>query len=262
MEGKKFKMKKNKITTFIEKTVIGALFASLLFLTILSGIYAAMPTAPTITHISNETSSSMGVGTVRSGDEGGYITTLTLYASQQDTRWKAYVGNISGKFLLEDANGFSIYEWDMGLAAVGEVFISRNQTVNWATVNCSNRTTIESEDTFLSVPSTDGDSINATFNETSHKTFIVADRTMQNSTCPAISTFVGANETKQQNGENNVFQEILLQDNIGNLVYTTIMQDNYAGFDNNTYDFQAIVADDENTGVMTTYYFYVELGVA
>ena len=38
-----------------------------------------------------------------------------------------------------------------------------------------------------------------------------------------------------------------------------IIDQNTAGFDGSTYDFQAIVAEDETAGSPTTYYFYVEL---
>lgn len=244
----------------IERTVVGALFAFLLFLTIISALYA-LPTAPAINYISNSTSANAGIGTIRSGDEGGFIHTININGNQQDFRWKAYVGNVTGKFVLEDALGFSIYDWSMDLNVQGEVYISRNQTVDWATVNCSNRTTIINEDLNQSINSADPDSINRTFNTTGpHRTFKAAENTILNSTCPSISTYVNATESRQTDGENNIFQEVLLQDQPGNMIYTVLLQDNWLGYNNISYDFQAIIADDETTNVQTTYYFYLELG--
>ncbi len=245
------------------KKIIPFTILSILLIVILFSInITAEPVGPTITHISNETSVNVGIGTVRANDLGGYITTINLFAAQQDFGWKAYVGNITGKLVLEDSQNYSIYDWSLSNPNA-EVYISRNQTVAWSTVNCSNRSVILSEDTALTKTSTATDSINKTFNETRHKTFTVAGRTMLNSTCPAIATYVGANETRQTNAETNLFQEILLADanGFGNtLVYTAIAEIDGLGFNNNSYDFQAIVPDDETAGTTNTYYFYVELG--
>lgn len=253
--AKKMNKKTIKIITFTFLPI-------LLIISLLSVSTIAEPVGPTITHLSNETSVNVGIGTGRANDLGGYITTMNLFAAQQDFGWKAYVGNITGKLVLEDSQNFSIYDWSLSNPNA-EVYISRNQTVAWSTVNCSNRSVILNEDTALTKASTATDSINKTFNETTHRSFIVAGRTIVNSTCPAIATYVNTNETKQNNGENNLFQEILLADNNGfgnTLVYTAIAEIDGSGFDNNSYDFQAIVPDDETAGVTNTYYFYVELG--
>ena len=67
----------------------------LIAMTIAFAFYAtALPSQPAITLIKNETSSASGVGQARSGDEGGYIITLNLNTTQQNQRWKAYVGNV------------------------------------------------------------------------------------------------------------------------------------------------------------------------
>ena len=47
----------------------------------------ALPASPSIDPISNSTSSTSGVGQLRSGDDGGYIVTLNLNALQQNLRW-------------------------------------------------------------------------------------------------------------------------------------------------------------------------------
>lgn len=216
----------------------------------------SIPVGPSFNYVKNETTSSAGVGTARNGDLGGYITTLNLNASQQNYAWKAYVGNITGKLVLENNGQKSIYEWPLPTGSQ-EVYISRNGTVNWNSINCSNRTIIQNEDTNLSLNSANSNSINKTFNSSIHKTFLVGGRTIQNSTCPAISTYV--NDAAQTQNETAKFQEVLLQDSASNLVYAALVDKATAGYDNGAYDFQAIVAEDETLSTPTTYYFYVEL---
>ena len=216
----------------------------------------SLPVGPRIEYVSNETSNSTGIGTARSGDKGGYITTIRLNASQQNFAWKAYVGNVTGNLVLENRNNYSIYEW---AAPTGnqEVYISRNGSVDWNSVNCSNRTIIEAEDTLLKLNSSNTNSINKTFASSVHKSFVVAGRTIQNSTCPAIATYV--NDAAQGSSETAKFQEVLLKDTASNLIYAAMVDKATQGYDTSNYDFQAIVAEDETLITPTTYYFYVEL---
>lgn len=215
------------------------------------------PVGPVITHVKNETSPNAGIGTARSGDEGGYITTIHLNASQQNYAWKAYVGNVTGVLTLENALNYSIYEWSLPATSNQEVYISRNGTVDWNNINCSNRGNITAEDTFLHLNSTTSNSLNKTFNASVHKSFIVAGITIANGTCPAIATYIS--DAAQSSGEANKFQEVLLADSLSNLVYAALVDNNQAGFDTGNYDFQAIVGEDETLETPTVYYFYVEL---
>ena len=239
------------------KTRIMKLGIMIMIITSLFAMYSlAVPVGPSLSYVKNETSALSGIGTARSGDKGGYITTLRLNVSQQNYAWKAYVGNISGNLVLENANNYSIYEWP---APTGnqEVYISRNGTVNWNNINCSNRTIIQAEDTHLKLNSSNSNSINKTFNGSIHKSFVVAGTTIVNSTCPAIATYV--NDAAQTNNEAAKFQEVLLADSTSNLVYAALVDKATTGYDNTTYDFQVIVGEDESLATPTTYYFYVEL---
>jgi hypothetical protein len=236
-----------------------ALTIGLLMIIGMSGVYAATPNGPiSITHVSNSTSATVGTGTLRSGDDGGYITTVTLDALQQNFGWKAYVGNITGKLTLDNAGGDTIYDWT--LASVNaNVYIARVDNVQWASLSCADRTVIGTEDGVVGKQPTRDESIIKTFIETVHKQFTVAGITIGQSTCPAISTFTS--DTPQVAGIANLYQEILLNDSAGNLIYTTKAETGGdTGYDGNTYDFQAIVADDETPVTITNYYFYVEIG--
>ena len=235
-------------------TAIPFIILSLILVTI---TVTALPSQPLLTYVTNETSASSGVGQARDGDKGGYITTINLYASQQNFAWKAYVGNVTGKLVLENSGQFSIFEWDMGLDALGNVYISRNGTVSWSGINCSNQTEKENEDSFLGLDSTSSNSINTTFNDTIHKSFTISGVDYSNSSCYAISTYI--NDTVQPKNEGAKFQEVLLADSQSNIVYMVMMEQNQVGYDNTSYDFQAIVAEDEAASTPTRYFFYVEL---
>lgn len=231
------------------------LFVSLLAI---ASFVLAVPSGPTITYISNSTSPSSGIGSERSSDEGGTITILTLNTTQQNYGWKAYVGNVSGKLSLDDVNNWTIYDWSTSITT-GEVYVSRNQTVDWFSVNCTNYTEKLAEDTFFSNNQQAEDSINVTFASTIHKPFIVAGRPIQNSSCYSTATYV--NDTAQiLNETTSMFQELLLSDDDGNMAYTTIMEIDQTGYDNKTHDFQLIVAETQASQIPTLYYFYVELG--
>lgn len=214
----------------------------------------AAPQGASITYNYTENAS------VRSADystaAGGSFTTMVLNITSQTSKWKAYVGNVTGKLTLDNSNNMTIYDWALTVVQ-GEVYVSRNNSVNFTLLACANRENITAEDTFLNINSSSDDSINKTFNQTKHKPFVIGGTgTIQNSTCFALATYV--NDTAQPADENATFQEILLSDRI-NLVFAAIINDNKAGFDLGSYDFQLIVPDNP-TEVSTTYYFYAELG--
>lgn len=192
-------------------------------------------------------------------DTGGKIITMRIDAQQQDTGWKAYVGNASGSFVLQNVNNKSIYQWPSSTTITGELYIARNTSVNWSTIYCANAGNISAEQTFFGMTGADPDSINNTFNSTLHKAFTVGTIPIPISTCPAIATWV--NDTSQTPGPSAVFQEVLLSDN-SNVVYASLLTNEQRGFDNSSnYDFQAIIAENKTSAVGTAYYFFLELGI-
>ena len=215
----------------------------------------AVPAGPSITYVSNTTSISNV--TNRSADIKGTITTLTMSANQQDYKWKAYVGNISGGLALDNANGKSIYDWSL-TTITGEVFVTRASSVNWNVVGCVNQTVIDSEQSSLGMPSTAQDNINSTFNFTNHRSFLVGS-VLNMTGCRSTATYI--NDAAQVMGPNAFFQEVLLKDNSTNsLIYSTLIENDhqgYTGIDN--YDFQMIVAENESNTLPTQYFFFVEL---
>jgi len=214
----------------------------------------ALPQGATITSSSTEEASTNPPASHTA--KGGSFTTLVLNVTSQTSSWKAYVGNVTGKLTLDDSNNKTIYDWELSTMQ-GEVYVSRNDSVNFSSLVCAIEADIISEQTALNINTNDTDSINKTFNQSTHKSFVTGGTgTITASTCLAIATYV--NDQAQTVDENADFQEVLLHDGT-DMVYVSLLEDATQGFDDTNYDFQIIVPD--NPGSTTnTYYFYVELG--
>lgn len=214
----------------------------------------ALPTGVEITFNQTETPSVTSSSQLTTA--GGSFTTLVLNSTFQNPRWKAYVGNISGVLTLSDSSGSSIYDWGLA-AASGQVYVSRNDTVDWSTISCASESAILAEESFLNKVSSNVDSINNTFNNTVHRGFFIGTTEIVSSTCRSIVTNV--NDAGQAISETSVFQEVLLGDAFNNLVYTALLEDSVVGYDGSFYDFQMIVPEDSTSPTPTTYYFYAEI---
>jgi hypothetical protein len=226
----------------------------LLFLLLGSALFAtAEPGGLQVIQNSTETATPRSAANITTA--GGTFTTLLLNATTQTPRWKAYVGNVTGSFKLDDANNFTIYDWNITTIA-GEVYASRNTTIVWSSIRCAVNSTLIVEQNALNISTTKEDSINRTFNNTVHRGFYVGTRFIGNSTCRAIATYV--NSTRQAAAENATFQEILLDDT-QSFVYVTLLESKVQGYNNNRYDFQMIVAESEYTTSPSPYYFWAEL---
>ncbi|MBN1793065.1 hypothetical protein JW826_05265 [Candidatus Woesearchaeota archaeon] len=218
------------------------------------GSVAAVPQGANISVLATDN------GTLRSADshtaQGGSFTTLLLNVTSQTSKWKAYVGNVTGVITLDNINNQTIYNWQI-TSVQGEVYVSRSSSVDFISMACANDVNITYEQGLLNINASSDDSINNTFYRKIHKSFVIGGTGLvSNSSCYAIATFV--NDTSQAPSEAATFQEVLMSDG-GGLVYSTILENKRSGFDNSSYDFQAIVPDDP-TAVATTYYFYAELG--
>ncbi len=217
-------------------------------------IDAATPAGASVQHLGNSTMAPTAPG--NRTDAKGTINVIALDVLQQNDKWKAYVGNVSGKLTLDDAQSYTIYDWSIVGSVVGTVFATRNSTVVWSKINCSNLTYIRDEQTFLSMTASASDSIENTFSSKNHTPFTVADTNVAN--CSYTSLYV--NDTVQPKNSSAAYQEILLYDYTGAFVYASRVNDNslnYRGL--GTYDFQMIVGEREVVGPLVTYYFFVEL---
>ncbi len=216
---------------------------------IVSGIEPSAPTR--VQNLSTE-SPTPSIGQALN-TSGGTISTINIDATTQNPRWKGFVGNITGKFALQDANGFSLYDWTL-LSTLGEVYTTRNSTlVSWPSVACATVQNISNEDNALGFNASDVDNINHTFNYTSHLAFYAGDTLIAANSCR--STFLFVNSTSQT----QYFREVLLHDM--NVIYTGLIENSSFGYRNGSrYDYQLIVPDNTNQGATSEiYYLYIEL---
>ena len=193
-------------------------------------------------------------------DAGAQIITANINIAQQDSGWKGYVGNVSGLYVLKNSNNFSIYQWPTAASITGEVYISRNSSVNFSTgaISCASNAQMVTEQDFLGMGATDTDNINNTFNSTNHTSFNVGTNPVAQNACRAIALWV--NNTLQAPSPSALFQEVALFDT-HTLVYAALINSGQFGFDNTTrYDFQVIIAENHTSPTGNAYFFYVELG--
>ena len=231
------------------------LIATLLAMCLLAGILSTMADPAGVSVLSNSTVSPTPQAAASITTAGGSFTTLLLNATTQTPRWKAYVGNVTGRFTLKDDINFTIYDWQIASIA-GEVYASRNSSVTWSSIRCAVNATLVTEQNQLNITTTKEDSINRTFNTSIHRSFYVGTTLIANSSCRAIATYV--NNSRQAATESATFQEVVLDDT-QKFVYTTLLQNKSQGYNNQPYDFQLIVAESEYNVNPSPYYFWAEL---
>ncbi len=213
----------------------------------------SLPSAPSVTSHGNETAPlTTGIGINTSG---GSITTMVLNVTTQNLRWKAYVGNVTGSLVLDDAGSYTIYDWDM-ISILGEIYATRSpSSISWPDINCSTAVNITNEEIYLYHTSNPNDNISTTFAVKSHAAFYTGNVKIDADNCFSLHTYV--NDTNQD----AAFEEFLLHDG-NNMIYTTIIEEDIPGYaPNETFDFQMILPENglANWTSSTAYYFYVEL---
>jgi len=217
-----------------------------------SSVIFAIPVGPSVVSVHNETATPQGATKINTS--GGSITTVVLNATTQNLRWKAYVGNVSGKLTLDDSSGFTVFDWSL-MTVEGEVYATRSSsTPSWADIGCATWDNITNEEIALNHTSNPNDNISATFDKKQHSSFYVGSVSIGSNTCYSLHTNV--------NGSNQsiYFEEVLLHDK-ENMIYATILENDVFGYNNQTYDFQMIVPEVglDSWSSSTAYYFYVEL---
>ena len=234
--------------------IVAVALFTLVLTTTLQTTVLANPSGATI--VSNTTTFGPPTTADDRTDDGGTITTIVLDTLQQITNWKGYVGNVTGTLQLADADGFAIYDWSLDTSISGQVYASRTDALSLASIGCATPGTMGTENTFYGFSQNDPYTINATFNETAHTAFSVGTTAITANTCPSQALFVSGNRVAATDTAD--FQEIVLEDDANNLLFTALINQETTGFNNGLYDFQLIVPNDPDD--TTTVYFFLELG--
>jgi hypothetical protein len=277
---KKIRRNRKWNTVFLVTTL--SVFLSL----VLTAVHAT-PVGPTVTILGNETKETASATKVNASindsiSPGGYIFTANLNSLQQNMRWKAYVGNVTGTLTLDDANDNTIFQWSLS-TVTGEVYATRaSGNINWSGINCtwiadgqtnptqgyenSNRSAEHDENEALGHTNRD-DNITATFRNTNHTALTIGSVVIGKDECFSIQTWQNDNAQVFDDSANANFTEVILYDGAlgkagGNIIYVTEIEDDITGYrSDSTYDFQMLLPENGAAGFSssTAYYFYVEL---
>ena len=250
-------------------------------LSILLTAVHALPVGPAITVLSNttQTSSALKVNsTINGTTPGGFIFTARVTGTQQNTRWKGYVGNVTGNLVLDDASANTLFQWSIS-TTTGEVYATRaSGVINWSGINCtwikegsrrfneSNRSAEETENAALSQTNKD-DNITTTFALANHSAISIGGVTIGKNECFSVQTYQKDAAQVFADSNNANFTEVILYDAAfnmsgGNVIYETTIQNDANGYiASELYDFQMILPENGAAGYSssTAYYFYVEL---
>ncbi len=250
-----------------KKKLVGLLLViALLFsLLLLFRVEAADPGGPdSVEILRNVTKNTTATKMVNIS--GGRIAHLDINATIQNPRWKAFVGNVTGKFTLMDPEESVVFDWTI-TSITGRIYATSNYSaLTWATVNCSNITHLETENIRFNHTRAD-DNITKTFNATlnasndnqtlsgNHNPFYAAGVYIPGTTCPTLNTY------EDSNPQDVDFEEVALYDG-NNMIYASLLEEDEGGYNGDSFDFQMIVPEiglSDFSGA-TAYYLYVELG--
>ena len=203
------------MTLKIKKGLLNTLFLIVIFSVILSFVITsahAVPIGPTATVLGNETKNATQaakVNTTINGtiSPGGYIFTTNLNSIQQNVRWKAYVGNVTGTLVLDDSLNNRLFAWSLS-TVTGEVYATRaSGNINWTGINCtwiadgrtnktqdmfnrsaSNRTPEYNENVALSHTGKD-DNVTSTFSTRNHTSITIGSVVIGKDECFSLQTY-------------------------------------------------------------------------
>ncbi len=241
-------------------------------------IHGITGTGATGVNVTNITSSHQNATPPGSLDAiAGNVTEITTPEGWGITQaWAGYYGNVSGAIQLADSGNNVLYNWSLS-SPEGEVFASTNDSISWNHVQCFNFTSSgtyidESGDggttnqygtnltlleTQYGIENDDLDGVDETFyllGIGTHNTFYVNANEFTEGECPNTRIFDSSGY-----GNDDNFEEILLYEpTTSSVIFTSLLNEDLPGFDNNPHDFEMIVLEDGHlTDTSTTlYYFY------
>ncbi len=226
-----------------------------LALILFTSVYASFPVPSAVDSFENITSySPEPTSGAMINNSGGTISVININATTQNPRWKAFVGNITGKLALGDDGNKSIFDWDV-TSITGEIYATRSSgIIDWTNIECANESHIVADEVALNHTTSDPDSINSTFSGGVHRSFYAGITKIDTDSCFSTATYVDGS------AQTDKFQEVVLYDG-ANVIYSSLLEDSEAGFNNQEYDYQMILPDNALEGDQpnTAYYFYIEL---
>jgi hypothetical protein len=208
--------------------------------------------ASNVTEISSE--SYAGDSPADAAVFAGNLSVLSVFGRSTTQSWQGYFGNVSGTIELANFAGDVLYNWSLA-SPNGQIYATSAFDFNFPTLQCANSSHIEGEEQRINQNSSDVDSVSNTFGVKNHPLFYVGNQQFSSDDCFSINLF---DETGEPGSE---FYEVLLGDGGLNILYTALLEEDSAGFDDKSRDFEMIVGVDghEATTDIDEYFFYLEL---
>jgi hypothetical protein len=266
------------------KTLLLAVLMTLATAALVWAEPAIEPTQPTsMTYVTNSTTGGQS-GTAQS-HQRGYIHYMNIDESAPTQKWKAYVGNVTGEFALQDASGNAIYDWTIA-TITGELYATKEApsggsgryqggVPTWTNVSCANSTMISDEEGQFNHTTADEDSYSNTFlngNNFNLTSFYAGEQLVTDTSMVSGGAGDCFGLYLMQNNADQFtdWEEVVLTDGTMedegsdydyDLIYAALLENSATGFDNVPYDFQILLPEDATDGAqtVTTFYFYVEL---
>jgi hypothetical protein len=207
--------------------------------------------------------------------QAGNVTELSLVGISTTESWQGYYGNISGEITLEDVNGYVFYNWTTA-EPKGQIYSSTNGVIDWLNIRCFDWTgqpiTLASEEARYGISPESPDGINETFidDNLNSDIYVGSSNISGNATVFGITCHTSnPYQYDSQNNNKDNFENFLLEDEAGALVFGTVIENNewnnvtdLVGYDNQPHDFQLLVAENGHQGeedTNTPYFFWAEL---
>ncbi|MBW2972576.1 hypothetical protein KY359_06070 [Candidatus Woesearchaeota archaeon] len=271
----------NKTTT----TILLAVLMTLATAAMAWALPSIEPTQPsTMTYVTNSTIG--GQSGLAQSHQRGYIHYVNIDESAPTQKWKAYVGNVTGEFALQDASGNAIYDWTIA-TITGELYATKEAPSggtgryqggipNWTAMTCANSTILYDEESQMNHTAADEDSMRNTFkngNNFNLTSFYAGEKLVTDSTVISgeaggcFGAYMNRNNSDQYTDwEEVVLTDATYEDEGGgdydyDVVYAALLENNVYGFDSRLFDFQILLPEQGGDGSVTptTYYFYIEL---
>lgn len=261
---------------FGTKKLVLSLLLLVGFVLFASGVLAQPSGANATALRTEQTNSTNSIGNLSA--YAGNLTEVDVYGYATTQTWQGYFGNVSGTIQLTNAAGSVIYNWSSA-SPQGEIFASSNNSITWTSLMCFNYTAngtgsdtgqegatsingmnLTTLETLYGLSGSSVDGVNETFNligAGTHDAFNVGSLSFTEGECRSTRVYDSSGK-----GVNNNFEEVLMYEPItASVVFTSILDNNQAGFDSGSHDFEMLVLDNGHGGDIspTQYYFFMEI---
>ena len=187
-----------------------------------------------------ESSYNSAVGAGNASVAAGGTSQVDVQSTQSTGRWAGFYGSITGTIVLADATSHWFKNWTVSNVAGAYVYASNASNPDFSTLTAASTA---DEPSWLNKTGA-ADNFQNTFAQAESRTF--------------NGNSVTANYTETYNNAGTeTFKTYALKDGSSDLIWAALAQNDVAGYNGNTVDYQLLVP--VNGAAATNYYFFLEL---